>query len=48
MLLAAADDQICPSTMMGKRIRSRLRLHGHAYRDQFLTFADVCHSIPFV
>jgi hypothetical protein len=48
MLLAGADDQIWPSTMMAGRIMSRLRLHGHAYPDQSLTFADVGHSIPYV
>jgi hypothetical protein len=48
MLLAGADDQIWPSTMMAERIMSRLRLHGHAYRDQSVTFADVGHAIPYV
>jgi hypothetical protein len=48
MLLSGADDQIWPSTLMAQRIMSRLRLHGHAYRDQSLTFADVGHSIPYV
>jgi hypothetical protein len=48
MLLAGADDQIWPSTMMAERIMSRLRLHGHAYPDQSVTFADVGHSIPYV
>lgn len=48
LLLAGADDQIWPSTMMAERIMSRLRLHGHAYRDRFLTFSDVGHSIPYV
>jgi dienelactone hydrolase len=38
MLLAGADDQIL----------RRRRLHGHAYRDQSVTFADVGHSIPYV
>jgi hypothetical protein len=48
MLLAGADDQIWPSTMMAERIMARLRMHGHAYRDQSLTFAEVGHAIPFV
>jgi pimeloyl-ACP methyl ester carboxylesterase len=48
LLLAGADDQIWPSTMMAARIMARLRLRGHAYRDQSLTFADVGHSIPYV
>ena len=48
LLLAGADDQIWPSTMMAERIMSRLRLHGHAYPDQSLTFADVGHPIPYV
>jgi len=48
MLLAGADDQIWPSTMMAGRIMGRLRLRGHAYRDQSLTFADVGHAIPYV
>jgi bile acid acyltransferase/acyl-CoA thioester hydrolase-like protein/acyl-CoA thioester hydrolase/bile acid acetyltransferase-like protein len=48
MLLAGADDQIWPSAMMAGRIMDRLRLRGHAYRDQSLTFTDVGHSIPYV
>ncbi|MDP9008466.1 MAG: acyl-CoA thioesterase/BAAT N-terminal domain-containing protein [Pseudomonadota bacterium] len=48
MLLAGADDQIWPSTMMAERIMARLRLRGHAYRDQSVTFADVGHPIPYV
>ena len=48
MLLAGADDQIWPSAMMAERIMARLRLRGHAYRDQFMTFADVGHPIPYV
>jgi pimeloyl-ACP methyl ester carboxylesterase len=48
LLLAGADDQIWPSAMMAERIMSRLRLHGHAYRDRFLTFSDVGHAIPYV
>jgi hypothetical protein len=48
MLLAGSDDQIWPSTMMAERIMARLRLRGHAYHDQSLTFADVGHSIPYV
>lgn len=48
MLLAGADDQIWPSMMMAERIMARLRLHGHAYRDQSVTFADVGHPIPYV
>jgi acyl-CoA thioester hydrolase/bile acid acetyltransferase-like protein/bile acid acyltransferase/acyl-CoA thioester hydrolase-like protein len=48
MLIAGADDQIWPSTMMADRIMGRLRLHGHAYRDQSVTFADVGHSIPYL
>jgi hypothetical protein len=27
---------------------ARLRLQGHAYRDQSVTFADVGHPIPYV
>lgn len=48
MLLAGADDQIWPSAMMAERIMGRLRLHGHAYQDQSLTFPEVGHSIPYV
>jgi hypothetical protein len=48
MLLAGADDQIWPSTMMAERIMARLRLRAHTYRDQSLTFADVGHAIPYV
>jgi pimeloyl-ACP methyl ester carboxylesterase len=48
MLLAGADDQIWPSAMMAERIMARLRLRGHAYHDQLLTFSDVGHSIPYV
>jgi hypothetical protein len=47
MLLAGADDQIWPSKMMAERIMSRLRLHGHSYPDQSVTFADVGHPIPY-
>ena len=48
LLLAGADDQIWPSAMMAERIMARLRLRGHAYHDQLLTFSDVGHSIPYV
>jgi hypothetical protein len=48
LLLAGADDQIWPSTMMAERIMRRLRSYGHAYQDQSVTFADVGHSIPYV
>jgi bile acid acyltransferase/acyl-CoA thioester hydrolase-like protein/acyl-CoA thioester hydrolase/bile acid acetyltransferase-like protein len=47
MLLAGADDQIWPSTMMAERIMARLLLHGHAYRDQSVTFPAVGHPIPY-
>jgi pimeloyl-ACP methyl ester carboxylesterase len=48
LLLAGADDQIWPSTMMAERIMRRLRLYRHAYQDQSVTFVDVGHSIPYV
>jgi hypothetical protein len=48
MLLAGADDQIWPSALMAEQIMRRRRLHGSAYRDQSVTFADVGHSIPYV
>jgi bile acid acyltransferase/acyl-CoA thioester hydrolase-like protein/acyl-CoA thioester hydrolase/bile acid acetyltransferase-like protein len=48
MLLAGADDQIWPSTMMAERIMARLHLRGHTYRDQSLSFEDVGHAIPYV
>ena len=48
LLLAGADDQIWPSMMMAERIMGRLRLYGHAYKDQSVTFADVGHAIPYV
>jgi pimeloyl-ACP methyl ester carboxylesterase len=48
LLLDGADDQIWPSALMAERILRRLRLYGHAYRDQSVTFVDVGHSIPYV
>jgi pimeloyl-ACP methyl ester carboxylesterase len=48
LLLAGADDQIWPSTMMAERIMRRLRLYRHAYQDRSVTFVDVGHSIPYV
>jgi len=48
LLLAGADDQIWPSMMMAERVMARLRLHGHTYPDQSVTFADVGHPIPYV
>jgi hypothetical protein len=39
---------IWPSTMMAERIMARFCLHGHAYRDQSVTFAEVGHPMPYV
>jgi hypothetical protein len=48
MLLAGADDQIWPSTMMAERIMTRLRLHRLSYQDRSLTLAAVGHAILYV
>jgi hypothetical protein len=47
MLLAGADDQIWPSTLMAGRLMARLRRNSHPYPDLSLTYANVGHPIPF-